>query len=312
MGALNVITPVLTPETAHMNFNNFANESNWRNLCVDNRTNSNIFFDVELRPLCSFLKDGIIDNGEQCVFDIAESRIIKVHGSKYALLKNSIAYDMVNEAINELGRKGILDVDGMHITDSCVAKGGKTIRQYVFPNHSVNVDGSDVLMRIVVINSYDGSANFSLQVGGFRIVCLNGMVSGSKFLNLNQRHSGNIQLGNIQNRLTTSVKSFEQLGEYWKKMISTPLTQKVSDNILAQYTLENGRMNIKKFSMMCDLYENHVKDLGRNYWAMYNALTAHATHYKVQERNIHNRADVILGRENHVSSLINNKKVWQV
>ena len=69
-------------------------------------------------------------------------------------------------------------------------------------------------MRIVVINSYDGSANFSLQVGGFRIVCLNGMVSGSAFLNLNQRHSGNIQLGNIQSRLTTSVKSFEQLGEY--------------------------------------------------------------------------------------------------
>lgn len=56
----------------------------------------------------------------------------------------------------------------------------------------------------------------------------------------------------------------------------------------------------------------YVKDLGRNYWAMYNALTAHATHYKVQERNMHNRADVIMGRENHVSSLINNKKVWQV
>ena len=108
-----------------MNFNNFANESNWRNLCVDNRCNSNIFFDVELRPLSSIVEDGITDNGEQCVFNIAESRIIKVHGSKYALLKNSIADDMVNEAINELGGKGIFDVDGMYIKDNCVAKEAK-------------------------------------------------------------------------------------------------------------------------------------------------------------------------------------------
>ncbi len=313
MGALTSISPVLTRETSHLDFNNIATEANWRELCVDNRTDSNIFFDVELKDLSDLTGGKFGDNGEQCVVDIQKQHIIKVHGNQYTLLKNSVAYDMVNESINNLAYAGKLNIDGMHIKDSCVLKGGKTIREYIFPEHRVHVGGSDILMRIVVINSYDGSANFSLQVGGFRIVCLNGMVTGNKFLNLNQRHSGTIRLGDISEKLVTSVSSFKDMGAYWHKLINTPISHGQSDLIITQFATEaTGKPSLTRFNMMSDLFDSHVKDLGRNYWAMYNALTAWATHYEVKAGSLHNRANVVLGRENDVSRIITNSRVWNL
>ncbi|MCG9575484.1 DUF945 domain-containing protein [Vibrio tubiashii] len=302
----------LTRTTASLDFNSIATSQNWRELCLDDRTDTNIFFDVEMQPLKDVTGGAYGDNGEQCVIDVTRNHIIKVHGNQYTLLKNAVAYDMVQESINNLAYAGKLNIEGMHMRTSCVAKGGKAIREYIFPNHTVNVDGSDVHMRIVVINSYDGSANFSLQVGGFRIVCLNGLVTGSKFLNLNQRHSGDIYLGDISNRISTSVQTFNTMGAYWKKLIETPIERKMSDAIWTQFASRDGKPSITQFNMMEQLFENHVRDLGRNYWAAYNTLTAWSTHAQVKSGNERNRADVRLKRETDVSRIITNKRIWDV
>ena len=302
----------LSRENTFADFNSIANNSNWRDLCVDNRTDSSIFFDVELLPLADVTDGKFGDNGEQCVVDTTRNQIIKVHGNQYTLLKNDVAYDMVNETINNLATNGNLNVDGMHIVDSLVAKGGKTIREYIFPAHTVNVAGSDVHMRIVVINSYDGSANFSLQVGGFRIVCLNGMVAGNKFLNLNQRHSGMIHLGDISNRILSSVKTFKEIGAYWHTLVNTPIERKQSDAVWTEFASRDkkSRPSIQQFNMIESLFESHVKDIGRNYWAAYNTLTAWATHTEVKSGNEINRRDTQLKRENDVAHLITNPKIW--
>ncbi|CCO44228.1 conserved hypothetical protein [Vibrio nigripulchritudo SOn1] len=308
MKDLKPIVPVLTRETAHLDYNNIANPSNWRELCMDNRTNREIFFDVELVDLADITEGRFGDNGEQCVVDSRNQHIIKVHGNQYTLLKNSVAYDMVDEAIDSLAARGELNIDGMHIKDSVTQKGGKTIREYVFPEHHVNVDGTEVLMRVVVINSYDGSANFSLQVGGFRVVCLNGMVSGNKFLNLSQRHTGLISLDSISLRLVNSVMSFHELGLYWEKLLHTPISQSQSDSVLT----EISGNSINKFNMLSDLFDSHCKLMGRNWWAMYNALTAWSTHYEISPQSLPNKANVVLGRETEVAKIIRNPKIWKL
>lgn len=302
----------LTRDNADMSFNSIATATNWKELCKDDRTDSSIFFDVELMPLKDLTDGKFGDNDEQCVVDVARNHIIKVHGNQYTLLKNTVAYDMVNQSINNLAYAGHLNTDGMHIKDSLVAKGGKTIREYIFPNHTVNVGGSDVHMRIVVINSYDGSANFSLQVGGFRIVCLNGMVTGQKFMNLNQRHSGTIQLGNIANRLQSSVTTFNAIGDYWQKLINMPITRKQSDDVWTKFASRNDakRPSMTQFNMIEALFESHVRDIGRNYWAAYNTLTAWATHAEINERNAINARQSQLVREEEVGRIISDKSVW--
>ncbi|MBF4438311.1 DUF932 domain-containing protein, partial [Vibrio anguillarum] len=130
---------------------------------------------------------------------------------------------------------GHLNTNGAHIKDAVVNKGGKVIRQYIFPEHFVEIGkGDKVFLRLVVINSYDGSCGFQVQAGGFRVVCTNGLVSGERFLSLDIRHTGNCDFAKITQKIMTAIKSFDAMGNYWKKMLNTPIEQKQSDFLLTK------------------------------------------------------------------------------
>lgn len=294
------------------NLNNIATPDSWKELCIDSRTNRDIFFDVDIAPLSDFITSGMNTNGEQAVYDITNNQLIAVHGKSYELVKNSVAYNACNAVINQLGESGLLNVEGMFIKDAVVNRGGKTIRQYIFPNESVTMpNGEQVLLRLVIINSYDGSCNFSVQAGGFRIVCTNGLVTGSKFMSVNMRHTKSICLQNIERRLTHSVSSFSRMGDYWHDLINTPITNKHADLLLANFSSEKGEVSVNKFLALSDQYKEHARDLGDNYWALYNTLTAYSTHYGVKDTNLANLEDVRLRREGEVNHLLRSKE-WAV
>jgi len=51
----------------------------------------------------------------------------------------------------------------------------------------------DSLLEVVLINSHDGSSQYSLQAGVFRLVCSNGMVVADSLLDaIKVRHTGNV------------------------------------------------------------------------------------------------------------------------
>lgn len=292
-------------------FNSMATENNWRDLIVDDRTNSNIFFDVNIQPLKEHLNSNMTDNDNQIVFDSEANHIIAVHGSRYTLLKNSDAFDSVNEAVNTLAENGVLNMDGAFIKDAVVNKGGKVIRQYFFPAHMVQIGSGDkVILRLVVVNSYDGSCNFQVQAGGFRIVCTNGMITGEKFLSLDVRHTGTMDFAQVTRQVTTAVSSFENMGDYWSKLINSPLNRKDADKIITDMSTVGRELSMSKFDMFERLYTDHKKTLGENHWAMYNSLTAWATHYKVNESNISNIDNVRLDREKSIQNLMRKPAIW--
>ena len=304
---------VLDTKRAVPNFNNIATEDNWRDLIVDDRTNQNIFFDVDIHPAERYLPANMSHNDEQAVVNLDTNHLIAFHGSKYSLLKNADAFDAVNNAVNVLAAKGVLDVDGAFIKDAVVQSGGKVIRQWFFPAHKVLVgEGDSVILRLVVINSYDGSCNFQVQAGGFRIVCTNGLVTGEKFLTLSARHTGEIDLKHVTKNVQTAIQSFSQMGVFWHQLHKTPLTNAHADRIITEISSNNGKVSLSKFNMFDALYLEHKKDLGCNYWAMYNTLTAWATHYKVNNDNLANKENVKLKREGEVANFIRHSKLWEV
>lgn len=58
---------------------------------------------------------------------------------------------------------------------------------------AVGAKVGDVFPEIVLVNSHDGASAFHLMSGMFRLVCLNGMVSGQNHMDVKVRHSGNIR-----------------------------------------------------------------------------------------------------------------------
>lgn len=58
-----------------------------------------------------------------------------------------------------------------------------------FRNETATINGKDYL-EIILINSHDGSSAIRLSLGVYRLVCSNGLVSGSTFESVSVRHTG--------------------------------------------------------------------------------------------------------------------------
>lgn len=305
------MTALTLSTRAIRNPNHYADKSSWRGI-LDNRNQQDIFFPVSLENLDDHLGTNLTTNGEQVVIDQSQQRIIAVHGNQYSLTTNAEAFDAVNEALNVVMAKGILNTEGMYIRDDLVKRGGKVIRQYIFPNEAVAIGNGDVTMlRLVVINSYDGSCNLSILAGGFRIVCVNGQVVGERFLSLNKKHTSELDLVAVQRRIAHSVKSFQDMGNYWKVLINTSVSEAAVNDSLTQLCVTPSGVNLNKFLALTDLYKEHKKDLGANYWALYNTMTAYSTHYEVQERSIPNLAQIQLERQSEVVKVMHSK-AWDL
>lgn len=284
----------------------------WDALIKDDRTNSNIFFDVAIKPLSELLAGtGIQAPDHQVIVDMDSKTVIHTPKNQYKLTKHKDAYNTANQIINELATEGLINIEGAVIKDSCLYKGGRTIREYFFPNELIKINGDYIAMRLVIINSYDGSTNFSVQVGGFRLVCCNGIVSGDKIVSLNAQHSSGFQLGQIRGKLRTAIKQYKIAGEYWDKLYSTKLSDAHADRILSQFSMNNGSVSINKFNGFTRLWMQHKKDIGANYWAMLQVLTYWATHHKVSERSQSNAPFLVYQRQNEINSFMQSK-LWNI
>lgn len=303
-------TPILSRETAGIDFNELATNANWRELS-EFECDSNINFDVDCVPLHTLTN--LPDNGEQAVVRVSDQRILKVHGSDYTLLRNKTAFSTVDQVFDMLVSSGRLNMDDVYINSSCVNLGGKAIVDYIFPHHFIDIDGQTVFMKVTVINSYDGSSNFSLKVSGFRVMCLNGLVTNEQFQSVCKRHSGEFSMGDLKTLLARGIAGFTEMGKEWHKMTTTGISRKQVDAILTSISMDksSNKVSLTKFNMLDEIYQNHASSLGKNYWALYNTLTAYSTHYTVQDRNALNRKNVILRREKEVAKVMDSK-LWEV
>lgn len=81
----------------------------------------------------------------------------------------------------------------------------------------------DVKLQLIVTNSFDGSASFSMQLGFFRFVCANGMIVGEHMESFKHKHNGNI-LEEIDASIDAIVAQAKGLSDSIEKMKSKNLT----------------------------------------------------------------------------------------
>jgi hypothetical protein len=53
--------------------------------------------------------------------------------------------------------------------------GARMYLELTLPNVTIKMDGDEIVMRLVIANSYDGSRKVQLAFGAYRLVCSNGM-----------------------------------------------------------------------------------------------------------------------------------------
>ncbi|URQ88238.1 DUF932 domain-containing protein [Pseudoalteromonas sp. SCSIO 43088] len=259
-----------------------------------------LFFPVGCQPLSELT--GMPDRGLQAVVRKDTNTVLAVHGQRYSLIKNSEVYERVDAAIRE---SDVLDTNGMEIVDSIAYEGGRSIRSYIFPEHKISIGRGrrDVTnLRLNVINSYDGSTNLRINMGGYRLVCANGMVVGTDVSNYVARHTSGFKVDEVKQRVAASVENFVTMGNQWRKWSKEPCSDEKAIGLISEFARGSLAMNNKLF----DIWMNESKTLGKTMWAFFNALTYWSTHAEIKEASIPNAPAIVLEREARVSRFLGN------
>lgn len=257
-----------------------------------------LFFPVECRPLTELT--GLPDRDLQAIVRKDTNTVLAVHGQRYTLIKNADVYDRVDSAIR--GSEA-LDTSGMQIVDSVAYEGGRSIRSYIFPEHKISIGRGrrDVTnLRLNVINSYDGSTNLRINMGGYRLVCANGMVVGDDVSNYVARHTSGFQVDEVRTRVAASVDNFMRMGEQWRMWSKELCTDDKAIGLIKAFSRGSAAMNTRLF----DIWLAESGTLGKTMWAFFNTLTYWSTHATIKSASQPNAPAIVLEREARVSRFL--------
>ena len=224
--------------------------------------------------------------------------VLGVSTTKYGVLPNRTAFDMVFEAIDSLGLNAkVVDCD----------MNGKMSRVRVgieFPDIQVDPgDGGTLVYRATVQNSYDGGTLFGFQHGAFRLICTNGMIIGTMIENFRKRHTASVEIGfaevlrRFEQIITHApeimLKGTEKLIQTSPKLDAIEISELVGN--LAKMPAKYTKGFMEKFVQV----DGHV-----GWWEAYNAFTDMISHDEKGKASSFRKDQLLAGTHTAFSHLV--------
>ena len=220
---------------------------------------------------------------------------IAVVGKNYNLVQNADIMPQFHDVIlaSDLDRTDMTkEIQQSHY-------GAKTIVTYTFPAHEIEIAPGDfVQLRIMVLNSYDGSWKFMSMVGAVRIACMNGQVVVDSFSSYNAKHTSSLDTDVAVAKMETALEVYTKNAEVWKSYPKSPVTNLQATRIFKQVAGKSDRLE----ALLEETYLKYVDEMGKNLWAVFNTLTDWSSHAKF--KNEANKVATIYNREAKVRKAI--------
>jgi hypothetical protein len=228
---------------------------------------------------------------------------LNVATDSYQIITNEEAFGGFEAAL----RESSLDLTDMRIGTDYSAGGARCFRQYMLPAHRAVVGKSDVALRLIMMNSYDGSLAFRGQSGFYNFVCANTSVSGTDLSSFRMTHSGSIDVPKAIAGLTKAAEGHlleAQRMQAWPQIgVSDTRAREVFEH-MPQATKMLVDHLVHAWLRARD--EDPVQG-GANAWCLFNVLTAWSTHGEVKAAG--GRGQIRHDREQRVRKLLEHK-VW--
>ena len=224
-----------------------------------------------------------------------EGSPIAVVGKNYNLVQNADIMPQFHDVI----MASDLDKTDMHKTIQQSHVGAKTIVTYTFPAHRIEIDTGDFVdLKIMVLNSYDGSWKFMSMVGAVRLACMNGQVIADAFSEYSAKHTRSLDVDVAVAKLETALLVYTKNTELWKKYPQSPVTNAEATKIFQRVAGKSDRLEV----LLEETYIKYVNEMGKNLWAVFNTLTDWSSHAKF--KNEANKVATIYNREAKVRKVI--------
>lgn len=167
-----------------------------------------------IRPNVRILDDAEIATVAPSVF---ASRAWGAMSSKYRFIPTS-------DVLSKMRAEGFQPVKVQQSRCRIEGKGEFTKHLIRFRRTDAALVLNEVFPEVVLVNSHDGASSFQCYSGLFRLVCLNGMVTGMGNLSeYRTRHSGEIE--NVIDAAYRVVQDFPQITEQVSAWQSVPLSE---------------------------------------------------------------------------------------
>lgn len=269
---------------------------------------SELYFDVWERPAFFSGRDNNYykDTEHKHIVRLWEDEPVSIGlvGTNYKLLKNKELCEGIEDTFMETLTNE--ELQGVTRRDSISYMGGTSIRDYIFPSITadINSERSDVAFRAIVINGYDGSSSFKFYHGAIDFFCTNGMVTGSYDM-IVKRHTSGLTVPKLTDRLRQSIDIFYKQADQWSKWVGKEICDEDAEECYkAMPNVSERRVSqlMRQFAIEC---QSH----GRTVWALYSAATFYASSdhgdFSIRETNSDHKASTLMNREQQVRSWLN-------
>jgi hypothetical protein len=226
----------------------------------------NPFPHVALTPV--LWKDKNIEHkaeGYRAVIDKNTGKLFSVVSKHYRLIRHEEAIEEVEKAIGNhrnLGRSYIASTEFYN-------DGARMRRTYRFPNITVKIAQNDVVdLELHLFNSYDKIWPFIVILGGYRLVCSNGLVVGETYYNYRRRHVFDLA------DLSASINKFRTQAKKWTQWTEIPLTEKVFHEVIKSMKLgKNAVLEIQHQAAQQRVSNSERGIPLVSLWVFYNLIT---------------------------------------
>jgi hypothetical protein len=249
-----------------------------------------------------------ISDTHESVVNLSNNSIVGVVSKKYKPLENMSFFATVEEdlrrAIPEQMQQGVL------VRDRMSGGGAWCQREYVFPAYAEELSNSvystQVGLRIVAWNSYDGSASAGLMTGLIDFICTNGIIVGRDVAKEMRRHSTRLEPGMFLPRLRENLGKISGNIDEVRRMANKPLIMEDALHFLEKH------MSGARAAQVLERTKIESEMRGETVQALHAALTNYASHvtdaFATRNEDPAREARILRGREDEVYRLMDTQE----
>lgn len=258
-------------------------------------------FPIEEHPL---IVNGQRVDGWKAIVNGVTGTPIHIHRESYRVLTNNDVVNATYDAVKSANISADFDFEVRSLDD------GRKLKIDVLFNDLVTepAKGDYVKFRLRGLNSYDGSWSYQIIADALRLFCLNGCVTPDLISRVYARHTTNINIEGTAVHIVNGLETFHHQRDRWRRWMGEKVDNESVEGffkakLVARPTKTSDEsINKKQLEALMGGWTDEKLALGANKSALYNCMTAWATH--VKSKSAHN---VILQREAAVAAAINSK-----
>ena len=232
-------------------------------------------------------------------------------GATYGVAENAPLYEMIKEGAEKaLPREALRDVQ---LKEQSSHHGAFTRIDLLFSGIGADIrqlSGSktQLLFKIGLTNSFNGSGAIRLFSGAEDLFCTNGCTS-AEYQKKAARHTSGFTPDIFAGFIEKQCEDFLLRVDTWRAWAQKAITPEQ-----AEKALNDAKMAGRKVKLMMEQFEKESMARGRSVWALYSALTAYSSHadlFPVRNSSVSDNIAVTLdNREREVSRIVSSDE-WR-